>query len=612
MAIFDLIPKFTRNLPLVRQLYEFAQSDDSETRLEKLKELNAWAGQKAFAEYRDIKLSNFKGFAGRLLADWPFLEAHLVATRHFGVLPVPNGTQVARAAYVNLQSNLLLRLKRAHPGLGLASKDPTLGLTGLEIAQTWSLLNSFGRLWGTHATERAVLFELKRSKPLRRAFFEQYGELKPTALRLWPDTDLYTVNRLLGLLRVVRLPRSELRERVLKVYVAYLLPEGAPALRKVRHAYEISRRLAYLQLHSVIGLQPEVNPDLVDSTIARFAEDPNIEFVSGFHEHSPHERLIDSINDFHFRTYFTSSAAAAEVLTHLREFKEWWRQRSNSLDALNDLYVRPPDWCVHQPVGDLFAALRLELPLHGSGWHAETESWWQAGVPWAPDATFFISHEPRGRTLLCDVFAGRVLSQAEMHHILKQLGRHSARTLSEERHRVVTGKALTRVFLYLLEHLLGRAWRLHVRPVEGSVDMGYALADQSRARLQGRLRSFAVGAASLRSAELTACADFLGRFEGADDGIWAAHVGQMFVVDANDGSQEAEIDGLVLSSTPDQLMLHVLEVKKGSHAGSIGQLTRIAAHLGLKGPTTLYESRSGSHRIRSFPVEWAPARLPAV
>ncbi len=117
-----------------------------------------------------------KGLAEHVL-DAPVVRAHLEGTRHFGILKRPVDIDITRLGYVELQCSLLLRLKERYPGYGLGSKVAIDGgeATGLELCQLWAVLGSWGHLWGTFATERALAFN---------AF---HGGLGETLLTLVPE-----------------------------------------------------------------------------------------------------------------------------------------------------------------------------------------------------------------------------------------------------------------------------------------------------------------------------------------------------------------------------------------------------------------------------------------
>lgn len=571
-----LIGKLTNNSAVVRGLAAFAFGGSRETRIQALDDVRQWAVEKELVEASvSLRDPPFKDEALELL-DLPDLQAHLRRTQHLGLLSDLVPFRASRAMYVTKQAELLLMLKQANPGLGLGKRVDGLARspTGLVLAQSWALLFSYGRYWGTHATERAVLFELGRDRQVRDAFLDGFGEHAPLARQLYHGCDIYTLSQLVSLRRLARGPVTALSKRAIEFIGAWA--GDAVAVRRVKVAFRLARRLAYLKMQSLLGLQPVVSDALIEQSIRRSSEHHALGFVSPELEDSPFEALLQQLDEFHFRTFFTSPSASARVLSHLREFKQWWRGCSRDVAAFDELYEQPPDWPVREPMEGLVPLFRFELPLAGTAWRHEVEFWWQGGAVWGADVNFFITHTPRSRSLQCDVYAGRALSAQELNHILVQLARHRMKEALTEVEQVNIGRAVAKVLVYVLESWLVESQRVVVRPLAGPEGAQFATVGHSIDAVASRLNDLAdeESTSTSRATELRCCAEFVGALDADSGALVAVQTGVLVIVDET-GRELGEVDGLVLESAPDRLLVHLLEVKSGGLAGSKRQLDRL-------------------------------------
>lgn len=374
-----------------------------------------------------------KGIASRFLGA-PSVRAHLDGTRHFGILKPPDDIDIDRLAYVELQCSILLRLKERYAGYGLGSKLDVGGgqATGLELCQLWAVLGSWGHLWGTFATERALAFNVFHAG-LGEALLSLIPEADRAACRTEKlHVSMYRLHECIAaLLLASPLDGVTDADRAIAgaAWSVYLRRDrGYSTLLR---AYRFARKVAFVQLHNRVGISRVGEVHAPEDAFAR--PDP----LDGFHDAvelralpqtSPFERLLDAVERYEYETFFAGTESATLVLEHLRVFKVWWDARGPRDAATLRAYIialreRPSDWPRERTKHALAHVARLTMPAPGAEWPADVGAWWANGTPWG-GANFYLSIMPRGTTSMLDVYRAEGdphLAPAPTTHVIDRL-----------------------------------------------------------------------------------------------------------------------------------------------------------------------------------------------
>lgn len=415
----ELAERVARNPQFFVDLLDYAQRDAA-TSSAALQRMISHLRMRAFEGHARGWIADTIGFPKALLAEDPWLADQLRATPHFGAIRAPKATRWDYALLVNAE---LLRFKKEFAGFGLgcsAIELPSgITLTGLELTQCWSLLSSAGHLFGTFATERAILFELFReptSKPLFLAGVAP--ELRPLSEAVLDSHRLIDFYYALTSWRISRVPMTDPRRADLgRIWAEFLRERAATSTPSpLLWSFRSARRLAYNRLHTYLGVGPPV--DVVSHEEVTRAMSPWREL--GFEpllvaESSLLAPLLDAADAYQWEHHFAGPEVAADVLAHVRSFRRWWKKRSHDLPAAIDALFAapsapapwcPPDW---QPIDHraVQSFARLKIPRDGREWLEEVSEWLAHDEAWSA-GNFLVAPRagvgPGGGGLLVDVY----------------------------------------------------------------------------------------------------------------------------------------------------------------------------------------------------------------
>ncbi len=421
--------------PIVSPLWSFFRAKDEAAREEGLRELVNWIQRKRIDPWRNEGFEALKGFPQKYLESHPKVREHLDATHHLGMLEELGFAQVSRLDYTLLQARNLLALKKAHPNLGLSSpvlKVAGISLTGLELAQLWAILHNSGHLFGTFATERGFLFCINERADLQEQLLSATDErLRAHVREILAKSQIYKCAQAVAAWTASQEVESEVREVCVAALLAYIHASKDSRHDKVKWVFKRVRQFSYLQLHGSLGIGMQQGFSIPDEPPDDLIGHPSFTFEAHAREEGDLILLLDSINEFQHRSFFTSPAASLAVLRHLREFKHWWtgcdRKVLSANDRLVELFSRPTNWQRVESDG-LVHVCRLELEGTGDDWRQEVKSWYADGTPWG-SSNFLISHIPGMSGLLCDVFSHSITLPSEVTaQVFSQLALHSERS----------------------------------------------------------------------------------------------------------------------------------------------------------------------------------------
>lgn len=523
----------------------------------------------------------------RTLMTVPAVHEHLRATPHFGVVRPPNRLDISRLDYVELQCRLLLELKEAYPGSGLSRKR-TIGNaqpTGLEICQVWAILGSYGHLWGTFATERALIFQMYHQ--------DQIGEF----LALFPNSEktviakqgahlsIYHLHECLALLRLENLNLAAEELQVLRsLWSLYI--SRSPEVSELLRVFRFVRKVAIAELHNRAGISAvgEIAPQLVGTSnsarstagavhpaIARFIDRPGLRI---YRDATAFERLLDAVARYEYETFFSSADTASAVLAHLREFKRWWKARSGDLKpSLMALFRRPAGWASDSP-DDLAQFVRMPMTVKPREWPADVRAWWVDGSPWA-GANFYLTLLPGSSAALLDVFVAagsEELPARTLAHILNMreawgFGRPGRPGDNVRRRRE---EAAASLLVACVNARLKRAYRLELEPADRApMARVYRWSPQGRKQIEADIRKTGDEA---RRKELRLFLNALqaGRPRWAEGECVLWLNGRGSVVDQDDATQ-TDFDGCLVRASDSEWSILVCECKHKSRRARIGK-----------------------------------------
>jgi hypothetical protein len=531
----------------------------------------------------------------------PFLEdaeQQLAATDHFGVLaPLLEtvGERTQRLDYVRSQCILLHRLKKTVQGLGLGSSNnfppansdphndwkPVRSMTGLEIVQSWVVLVNAGHLFGTFATERPLLFQLDRDLELRQEFVAgassyDVAEGRPlrTQIQIMLDKGrLPSFHSLLALWRVrkdgpTKLGGSDLRRAQL-LLKAFLLPP-TEKLRSLLMLFKRVRRLTYLEVHGDLQQTQYTLPSLKDADLrVLFPEDalPEADWIA-----RAKWDVYEALDRFDAESLFSSGEAAAEILTHVAEFRQWWAQsKVTKTNRIDSLYSRPVDWPIQAP-HNLHHFIELRVPST-VGWLHEVRHWLRDDReqdPWGT-SNFFVSPALRDEPLRIDLYTSEEgLSVSTLRHVLLQLARpYSGVGAATDLQPLWMSSArlLARVF----ESSLKPQHKMRLRPTLASPGhIGYATIGSTYEFVRGRMKSFLpLSTDQQRSKELRQLLSVADEVVGWRTPAFALLARSEIMSHNVTGSEMiTELDGVLGFYRGDELCWLVIETKKlGSDNG---------------------------------------------
>lgn len=441
----------------------------------------------------------------------------LLATPHYGCLaPVLESEQLtSRLDYVIKQCDLLLNLKQQVQGLGLGSK-PTFrdadadngdswkalkSITRVEICQSWAVLLSAGHLFGSFGTERALLFQLDLSLDNREQFIqratsfggESFHHARSAFHRTLDQGQLYTFFYLLALWRLRDDGRSKLEKKLrhkARLLIAAYLQPPTEKMRRLKETFRRARELVYVQMHSNLAQRRyKLEQPSSDELISLFPADalPEADWTS-----ARRWSVLDALDRDDAESLFGSTLAVAQMLSHVEQFKIWWRSSNDDFALkLDALFTRPENW-PHEPVKELrhFVELRITSSV---GCMHEVRHWRNDNAeqnPWA-GADFFISPSPKSRMLRVDLYSeSESFPVKPLRQAVTQLTRPFS-AVGHTRDDQAFWMSTARMMALVFETMLKPDHRLRLQPTKATDHhTGYAVAGDTYEFIRARIRTF--------------------------------------------------------------------------------------------------------------------------
>lgn len=462
-------------------------------------------------------------------------------------------------------------------------------MSGLELLQLWAIMISGGHLFGTFATERALSYRLQSDKGALDAFLRPLpAKLANTAREKTTGAGMNEFVNVLAAWRIVqeRLP-PPLKRTCIDAIEMYLSPPEGAKDRRLIALHRRVRQAAYQRLQGACAI-PSRRPEFVQVGFVSVGASPedffdhdDIGFDPLVDQATPMFHLMKAVDEFQFRTFFTSKEANRLVLDHLREFKVWWRSQLAEGRSIEDLVValriRPADWPSLEPerAGTGERILRLDLP--------RTKSWFPTVKDWLGNGAWGHSNvlvtEVVGTDInICDVFSPTKLSAREREHV----GRMLCGSAGPDHNHVVS-LSVARFGLLLLQYCLKNNIRPLLEPIPAGGVHGLAMMSNAFSRLASHVGQFAKACAGDRGRELQACLEALMAQRPPDDGVWLAFLGRVLLrpADAPENALQ-ELDGLFVRITSSGDEWFALEHKVAGQGGAEKQLARLQNQLVAK------------------------------
>jgi hypothetical protein len=527
-----------------------------------------------------------KGVAKAVLEAAPTIETHLRATPHFGILQELVPMHVSRFDYVALQISSALKLKQSIPGLGLSS-PVQLGkerISGLELLQLWALLISAGHLFGTFATERALSYRLQAEPKA----LDEFLRTLPPDLAVTARTKVTTggMNEFVNVLALWRLVHEnlpkELRKTCVEAIAMYLRASTDPKERRLYALHRRIRQAAYQRLQGACSVPSrksefaQVGFVSIGASAEDFFDRDAIGFDPLVDQATPMFHLMQAVDEFQFRSFFTSQEANRLVLDHLRQFKVWWRnneQQGHSVeDRVHALRARPADWPSKEESGVGERILRLDL-RRTEAWFPSVRAWLGTRV-WE-SSNFLLTEVAGASANVCDVFSPSLLSVRECEHVGRML------CASDCDAEPAIARSIARFGILLLSYCLNDKVRPQLEPMPAGDGHGLAAISGSFAHLVGRVDAYAKSCDEERGRELAASLQSLIEKRPPDGGVWLAFLGRLVLCRADEDAETMvqEFDGLFLRVTPDAETWFAFEHKVTGQGGAGRQLARLKNHL---------------------------------
>ena len=585
-----------------------------------LAEIGAVVRQKQLQVATDRHFGAAKQFAKRLISEVPSVRDHLETTPHLGALQPLSAYPLSRAAYVGLQLELLVGMKKRFRGLGLGSPGGDEGavkygdsvLTGLELAQTWALLLSWGHLFGTFATERALLYHLKADSAAADAFVAEIDpRLRQSVERIIESESFYQFVHALTAFRVSRATvPAPLKNSLVEVLALYLGPTESVRLQRLRRLYYQTRQLAYLSLHQALDLpRIEVGEELA-AVPPELVLDDGITFQPFGVTTTPMSTLFEALDRYQFEVFFTGERANQYVLTHLREFREWWLKRAAEGAAVaarvESLWTRPPDWPTLERTSEALA-LKVHVPVKERRWVQEARAWHADGVPWE-GSTFLLTYPPAADHASCSILAHGQLSPRTVVHIASLLAARSEASWGHAAGAPRLWRSVAGFGRLLLSYIAQLDVEVVVRPTraaDGSI--GFAALGRQGSPLYERIGLVANRsreASPARAEELEALAAYVRDLPHEPGQTYClAFLGQVLLVDRASFTERHELDGVVAQISERGVAWHFLEMKGGRKGKPRKQLERLQKALRAKlGPQVV--RRLGAQSVGICTASW--------
>lgn len=561
-----------------------------------LTDLNVWLLRKQIEIETSGALEAAKGFARQLLESNREISAHAEAVPHLGALAPLAPLPATRFDYARLLLRVLLELKEQQPGLGLATSNFGIShgarsLSGLEIAQSWALLGSYGHLFGTFSTERGLLFALDADPNAEHRFLTQIApEVRTAAEGVVRARDLYRMFYVLAAWRVSRWGGSPMRQTCLALLEKLLASPSELPWRRLAWAFRRARQLSYSRLHTMLGVPFASTSVPVERAVRELRPLPQIGFIDEAEEvPGAVLGLVEALDRFYGEEFFTSPSASASVLAHLREFKRWWTARASIPleDRIQLLMSKPADW-PSAPFAHGEHFVRLEVPDGGAGWTNEVRRWMDAPAHVWQHANFLItpSRAQRHECSVIDVYTSGAPTPAVVERVASLLAERNEGTWLAPT-PAATSKRLWRSVsafgLSLFQLLLNDGLLAHLEPVAAQDGIGLALLSRTVVSGCGRLADFTRRVEDDgRRRELDALRQTALTFN--PQGVWFAFLGRLRILDRTSGRAVQELDGAFASIGDARVEWHFIEHKDGDAGGMKVQLGKLDKHLRVPVP----------------------------
>lgn len=586
-----LVRSTTVNSPLVLDLVDFATAGDRRSERRKALEriLDRLYYRSLVGDISDAEV-DLKGIVPKMLAANKWLPEQLRSVPHLGALGKLSYSG-SRWQYVLLANRVLFQLKQTYPGLQLGSfrlpapESPRTKLSGLELAQLWVLLTNAGHLFGTFATERALLYELKRDQNLERRFLSEIAEpIRVHSEAILRRGQIHEFFYALSALRTTRMMHSNpYYSTAIEALRLFFEAREAARDESAMWAFRTARQVAYNRMHlylrAGVSLDAVHGGDALDDLLPyrEIGYDPDI-----YDEDSSLRKALATVDTYQLELFFTGARAARIVLSHLASFRAWWRiqhVRPESLTKhIDALYRVPFDWPVRQ-FGALRHFVRLRVPGAPATWREEVEAW-QAERVW-DDGAFLVSPVRDQESLVCDVYHNVDGPDARLLvATASQLARHTVGSWKTDS----PGPAERRLWRSAAVfgcRVLQLILRPELRPIvlPASTDGShatYAIVARGDWRDQALQRMGAIGSSidddgDTRARELEATADALGDLvEKYGDAPWLVFLGELKILEGNkeeSWTTVGEIDGAIVFFLRDGLDFFFIEHKKTRGGG---------------------------------------------
>jgi len=605
----SLARKAYNNKGFVRTVINLSTAQTEAERQNALNEVERWHREKFHRPEYDERLSKARGLAQALLAV-PWVRDQLESTPHLGLLSRPKSVLYPyvhrRIDYVAEIVSLADEFRLMNRGVGLNSpatistQFEAKEITALEMIQVWAILQSASHLFGTFATERALLFALRDNDGAGEEFKAAIAdELRPEVEGEFARANMYSFVRALMAWRVTRHLDGDLQRSVLGCVKAYISHS-----RVARHK-EIFRRLrqvAYLRMQRKAGIDSGVNtPPDVENELKQLISGDDVLFQPFERVRTPYVDLLRSIDNYQYRTFFTSDESSLIALRHLRDFRGWWRSRRQLgqpiPELIDSLFSRPPDW-VDRPHEALNLVGRVELVVNGDEWYEEVRAWYADGKPWAAANTnFYLSHMPGTNIGTLLLYGGAVREPVVVHHVVRQLERHG-RIIAGLHGKSEVPSFWRTVAIYLkslLKMRLVETRALRLDPIDAHAGrVGYVVLSDQRVTAAAHLQDL-IGVIKNkdRIVELEAIKSYLSSLPERPGTLWAVFVAQLRCFHT-DGHEDGDLDGVIAEVSPSGTRWHLLEVKSGTGSPT-KQTKKTARWFGVSDGDTSRRKFQGSH-----------------
>lgn len=381
-----LARRVSRNPEFFADLLEYAQAAPA-TRRRALQRIVRHLYRRALEGDAEDWAASTKGYASELISQLEWLKPQLQQTPYLGALR----TAAARASrwdYALLINHQLLGLKQEFAGYGLGASTraecwlpSARRLSLLEVTQAWSLLTNAGHLFGTFATERALLFELLRGGRLDEELLAGIDtRLREHAAPILGGHSLYEMHYVLACWRASRAPMpSATRDDCIALLRAFFECRQEQDTPVHYWAFRTARQLAHNRMHLYMGVGNPVDAVHDDATIRAMSPWADLGYESRLvAESSLLGSILKTLDEYQSENYFSSAEVASDVLLHVRAFRHWWKGRGDLSSAVDALFGEGPANWPSPDRRELRHFSRLKVPGRADEWLDEVQRWLDA------------------------------------------------------------------------------------------------------------------------------------------------------------------------------------------------------------------------------------------